>query len=124
MSAQPTKPKPSDIAQRMRRATLHDKPSADAAIAGTPTTTDIADAGTQGLPPPESATTAGAATAPTRGRRVRYTLDLSPEQHRALKRFAFDAEADASAIVRALLAELGSDPVLARRVLDQIRHDD
>ncbi len=123
MSAQPTKPKPSDIAQRMRRATLHDKPSADAVIAGTPAM-DVADAGTRELSPPESATTAGAATAPTRGRRVRYTLDLSPEQHRALKRFAFDAEADASAIVRALLAELGSDPALARRVLDQIRHDD
>ncbi len=123
MSAQPTKPKPSDIAQRMRRATLHDKPSADAAITDTPAT-DVAEAGTRKLLPPESATTAGAATAPTRGRRVRYTLDLSPEQHRALKRFAFDAEADASAIVRALLAELGSDPALARRVLDQIRHDD
>jgi hypothetical protein len=123
MSAQPTKPKPSDIAQRMRRATLHDKPSADAAITDTPAT-DVAETGTRKLLPPESATTAGAATAPTRGRRVRYTLDLSPEQHRALKRFAFDAEADASAIVRALLAELGSDPALARRVLDQIRHDD
>lgn len=123
MSAQPTKPKPSDIAQRMRRATLHDKPSADAAITDTPAT-DVAEAGTRKLLPPESVTTTGAATAPTRGRRVRYTLDLSPEQHRALKRFAFDAEADASAIVRALLAELGSDPALARRVLDQIRHDD
>lgn len=123
MSAQPTKPKPSDIAQRMRRATLHDKPFADAAITDTPAT-DVAEAGTRKLLPPESVTTAGAATAPTRGRRVRYTLDLSPEQHRALKRFAFDAEADASAIVRALLAELGSDPALAGRVLDQIRHDD
>ncbi len=123
MSAQPTKPKPSDIAQRMRRATLHDKPSADAVIASTPAT-DVADAGTREFSLSESATTAGAATAPTRGRRVRYTLDLSPEQHRALKRFAFDAEADASAIVRTLLAELGSDPALARRVLDQIRHDD
>jgi len=121
MSAQPTKPKPSDIAQRMRRAALHDKSTQDKPVAGAAIgdATDANDvAGAPQLPPPETTATSA------RGRRVRYTLDLSPEQHRALKRFAFDAEADASAIVRVLLAELGRDPALARRVLDQIRHDD
>ncbi len=109
MSNQPTKPKPSDIAQRMRRVALHDKPA--------PVDADIEARESAPLP-------AAPVAPPARERRVRYTLDLSPEQHRSLKRFAFDAEVDASAIFRVLLAELGRDPALATRVLDQIRRDD
>ncbi len=109
MSSQPTKPKPSDIAQRMRRVALHDKP-----------TQPDADAEARESVPAPVAPVAP----PARERRVRYTLDLSPEQHRFLKRFAFDAEVDASAIFRMLLTELGRDPALAARVLDQIRRDD
>jgi hypothetical protein len=48
--------------------------------------------------------------------RVRYTLDLSREQHRFLKRFAFDAETDASVVMRALLALLQHDERFARKV--------
>jgi hypothetical protein len=48
--------------------------------------------------------------------RVRYTLDLSREQHRFLKRFAFDAETDASVVMRAMLALLQHDERFARRV--------
>lgn len=51
---------------------------------------------------------------------VRYTLDLSREQHRFLKRFAFDAETDASVVMRALLAVLQRDKALAQRILSDI----
>lgn len=53
-------------------------------------------------------------------RRVRYTLDLTREQHRFLRRFAFDAETDASVVMRALLALLESDEKLAQRVLSDL----
>jgi hypothetical protein len=47
---------------------------------------------------------------------VRFTLDLDPELHRFLKRFALDTSADASAVVRALLVRLRDDPALAQQV--------
>ncbi len=54
-------------------------------------------------------------------RRVRYTLDLSKEQHRFLKQFALDAEADASAILRTLLALLQTDQELAGRAIELVQ---
>lgn len=47
---------------------------------------------------------------------VRFTLDLNREQHHFLKRFALDADTDASAVVRALLTRLQDDSGLARQV--------
>ena len=47
---------------------------------------------------------------------IRYTLDLAPDDHRFLKRFAMDTEVNASVIVRALLDQLRTDPELAARV--------
>lgn len=47
---------------------------------------------------------------------VRYTLDLAPDDHLFLKRFAVDAGVNASVIVRALLGQLRGDPDLAARV--------
>lgn len=55
-----------------------------------------------------------------RSRRVRFTLDLSSEQHRFLKRFAFEAETDASVVMRLLLTLLQGDEKLARRVLSEL----
>jgi hypothetical protein len=52
--------------------------------------------------------------------RVRYTLDLSREQHRFLKRYAFDAEIDASVVMRALLALLENDDTVARKLRSQL----
>jgi len=49
-------------------------------------------------------------------RRVRVTVDLARKQHRFLRRFAFEAEADASSVLRALLALLEEDEGLARKV--------
>lgn len=48
------------------------------------------------------------------------TLDLSREQHRFLRQFALDAESDASSILRALLALLKDDRVLAESVVERI----
>jgi len=98
--------RPSDIAQRMRQVALHNKPAA---------------AGVESQEAPKAPVQPAAPVA--RERRIRYTLDLSPEQHRFLKRFAFDAEVDASAIVRALLTELDRDFALAERVRGQVRRD-
>ena len=54
---------------------------------------------------------------PTRtARPIRYTLDLAREQHRFLKQFALDAEADASEVMRALLHLLEDEPSLASTV--------
>ena len=52
----------------------------------------------------------------TTARPIRYTLDLAREQHRFLKQFALDAEADASEVMRALLHLLEDDPGLASTV--------
>jgi hypothetical protein len=54
---------------------------------------------------------------------VRFTLDLSRDQHRFLKEFALDTEADASVIMRALLTQLRDDPDLAQRVQAGIWQD-
>ncbi len=51
---------------------------------------------------------------------VRYTIELDRAQHRALRIAALDLGADASAIVRALLAELEIDPELQRRVAGRV----
>lgn len=56
----------------------------------------------------------------SRERRVRVTLDLTRDQHGFLRRFAFETEADASAILRALLALLEEDSALATRVLARV----
>lgn len=58
---------------------------------------------------------------PSRGdRSVRFTLDLARDQHRFLKRFAVDAETDASVVMRALLTLLAEDAAIARRILRQV----
>ncbi len=53
-------------------------------------------------------------------RRVRFTLDLSKEQHKFLKRFALDAEADASAVMRVLLRRLEGDEELMKAVMAEL----
>lgn len=51
---------------------------------------------------------------------VRISVDLPKEQHRFLRRFALDADADGMRIVRALLSELEEDTRLAERVRDRL----
>jgi hypothetical protein len=51
---------------------------------------------------------------------VRFTLDLARPQHRFLKQFALDAEADASVVLRVLLSLLEEDGALTKRVLARL----
>ena len=54
---------------------------------------------------------------PTPGpKRVRITVDLDREDHRALRRWVAEEETDAQRVVRALLSELFHDSELAARV--------
>jgi hypothetical protein len=53
-------------------------------------------------------------------RKIRMTIDLAREQHRFVRRFAFDADADASSVFRVLLALLEEDEELAKRVLERV----
>ena len=54
-------------------------------------------------------------------RRIRFTLDLPRNQHRFLKQFALDAEADASVVLRTLLDLLEKDDGLADNLRRRIR---
>ena len=47
---------------------------------------------------------------------VRFTLDLNPDLHMVLKRFAVEAEVDAAVVMRAMLVMLRDDPELAAQV--------
>jgi hypothetical protein len=102
----------SDLKERMRTAAIREKAPAPPASEQQPVA-----AAPAAQPPVQRA-------APVRERRIRYTLDLSPTQHRFLKRFAFDAEVDASAVVRALLTELEDDPQLADHIRTAVTHGD
>ena len=51
---------------------------------------------------------------------VRFTLDLAPELHMVLKRFALDAEVDAAVVMRAMIVMLRDDPALAAQVRDRV----
>jgi hypothetical protein len=54
---------------------------------------------------------------PPRGpKRVRITVDLDREDHRALRRWVAEEETDAQRVIRALLDELMTDARLAVRV--------
>ena len=90
--------KPSDLLARMRTTATRETASA--------------------APPPASSVPM---TASTTTRRIRFTLDLSAEQHRFLKRFALDSEVDASLIARALLTILESDDKVGERVRELVR---
>jgi hypothetical protein len=101
--------KASDVLSRMRGAATRDKP-----ISTTPEAApEVARAGT-------SEETGESGPRAAKVKPVRYTIDLSREQHRFLKRFAFDAEVDTSKVVRALLTRLEEDPQLRDAVLEQI----
>jgi hypothetical protein len=54
--------------------------------------------------------------------RRRMTLDLARDQHRFIKRFAVDADTDASSVLRTLLNLLEEDSELAERVVARLEH--
>lgn len=88
--------KASDLAARLQASATHSH--REPAIAPAPTSTT--------------------APSPTRrqGAPARFTVELPRQQHRFVKRFALDADTDASSVTRALFTLLESDPVLAERV--------
>lgn len=51
---------------------------------------------------------------------VRITVDLDPALHKQLKLFAVEADTDASSIIRALIAQITTDPTLAASVTSQL----
>ena len=50
----------------------------------------------------------------------RITVDLPRDEHKFLRDFAYDADAEGMRVVLALLAELRGDEELAERVLDRL----
>jgi hypothetical protein len=120
--------KPSEILNRMRSVTLRERGGEDAAPpvpAAEPAPAEETAAATASPEPsaprrvaPRPAPTA--ATRPAGEKPVRYTLDLSREQHRFLKQFALDSEVDASEVMRALLRQLQNDSGLASKVQSKL----
>jgi hypothetical protein len=53
-------------------------------------------------------------------KRVRITVDLDREDHRALRRWVAEEETDAQRVIRALLNELFADQKLAARVRAEV----
>ncbi|CAM4003344.1 hypothetical protein [Deinococcus frigens] len=102
-----TKSKPSDVLGRMKAAATREKPVS--------TTVPVGET-------EETSVTSSAPVAP-RVRKVRFTLDLEPEAHKNLKRFALEADADASEVMRALLALLHRDAQVRNAVLTAISKD-
>ncbi|WP_412030497.1 hypothetical protein [Deinococcus yunweiensis] len=104
-----TKSKPSDVLGRMKAAATREKPVSTT--------------------PPEATETVAGETlpalpaSPPRVRPVRFTLDLEPSVHKNLKRFALEADADASEVLRALLALLHTDAQVRNAVLTAISRD-
>lgn len=51
---------------------------------------------------------------------VRVSVDLPRSDHKYLRDFAYDAEADGMSVMRALLEEMRGNEELAERVLDRL----
>ncbi len=101
-----TKGKASDVLGRMKAAANREKP-----ISTAPS------------PLPEEPSVLAVSPVIPRSRRVRFTLDLEPEAHKKLKRFALEADADASEVMRALLSLLETDSAVQQAVLTAVQSD-
>ena len=98
MTRQPTA---SDLARRLRTSATGQRPEAP--------------------PPPQDP----APTTPPAGKpkTIRYTIDLTPEEHRALHLFAYDNGLDIKRVLRAFVRLLDREAALTERVLDEVhRH--
>lgn len=52
---------------------------------------------------------------------VRYTIDCTDEERRALAMVALDAHTGRAEVLRAVFRLLGRDPAFAERVVDEVR---
>lgn len=68
----------------------------------------------------EAAPTPAPAKASRREGTKRITVDLPRDEHKFLRDFAYDADADGMRVVRALLAELREDDDLTERILGRL----
>lgn len=73
-----------------------------------------------GRTPKDGAKASSENSPPRRPKRVRITVDLEREDHRALRLWVAEEETDAQRVIRALLGELFRDPKLAARVRGQV----
>ena len=125
MSTSPKKA--SDILERMRSVAVRERGEDQAEAPTEPEapapSTDPPAARVPRARAPRPAPAVPAPPAPSRPageKPVRYTLDLSREQHRFLKQFALDAEVDASEVMRTLLKQLQLDAALAAKVQSKL----
>jgi hypothetical protein len=56
-----------------------------------------------------------------RPRTIRYTIDFTPDEHRAIHLFAYDAGLDIKAVLRAFVRLLDRDATLTERIVDEAR---
>jgi hypothetical protein len=79
----------------------------------------------EGPPAQEAETPAAPAPERTerriRPRTIRYTIDFTPDEHRALHLFAYDAGLDIKAVLRAFVRLLDRDAALTERIVDEAR---
>lgn len=61
--------------------------------------------------------------APAKPKTIRYTIDLTPEEHRALHLFAYDNGLDIKRVLRAFVRLLDHDASLTERVLEEVHKD-
>jgi len=111
-----SKPKPaSDILARFRKTTEQPKPIAVV----------VPEVGESVPPPPLSAPAAEPPprSSKARAKTVRFTVDLEPQQHKFLKRFAVEAEVDSAVVVRELLLRLQNDKQLSNAVMQHFSKD-
>ena len=94
--------KTSDLAARMQATATHARPTAASVVRDLP-----APAPAEARPPRTDAP-------------ARFTVELPRPQHRFVKRFALEADTDASTVTRALLSLLESDHKLAEQVRSMV----
>jgi len=94
---------PTDMRERMRRTAL-----------GTP----------REVAPRQPLAVEGNLLRPRKGndrkRFIRYSLDLSREQHRYVRQYALDHDADMSLVLRVLIDEMQKDTAWQQRVADTL----
>lgn len=92
-------PKASDLAARMQATATHSRPRP-----------------TGPVPSPSAGADGERPARPRAETPARFTVELPRPQHRFVKRFALEADTDASTVTRALLQLLESDHQVAERV--------
>ena len=62
--------------------------------------------------------------APAPFQAVRFQVNMSKEQHRFIRQFAFESDTDISTIIRLLLTRIEDEPVFAEEVRSQLANSE